>query len=229
MFKLNRSVHDWAWSKGGYGCHRQSVGRPTHFLPGPDPHTITEHKVSFYARIAVFIWDFCLRYLWNCDISAGEQKGKKNFLPMTNDNTTRHLVFLSSHCIDESDNVIIHVHGDYNFKFYSLPNYRHPVRQYQGVCSFVWITSVISSKYIYSKWEKSTVVCLPATTAGRGMATQLRFHWNQCLSFGKCIIICNMLKCRNKNMCKMTVPKRLHPAVAQDSKILHSRGIESQW
>lgn len=134
-------------------------------------------------------------YLWN-----GEHFINSLFIQLTQNNTIRYVVFLSSQCIDKSDNENIHVHRDYNLKIYSLPNFRQPVRQYQGVCSFVWITSVISSKYIYWKWEKSTVVSLPATTAGQRMATQLRFHSNRCLSFGKCIIICNILKCQNKNM-----------------------------
>lgn len=69
-----------------------------------------------------------------------------------------------------------------------------------GSLVFCLDLSVISSKYIDWKWEKSTVVWLSATTAGQRMATQLRFHSNQCLSFGKCIIICNILKCQNKNM-----------------------------
>lgn len=138
---------------------------------------------------------FCPGYLWN-----GEHFWWKFFLPLTPNNTTRYPVFFSSQCIDESNNEIIRVHRDYNLEIYSLPNDRQPVRQYQGVCSFVWITSVISSKYVHWKWEKSTVVWLPATTAGQRMATQLRFHSNRCLSFGKCIIMCNILKCQNKNM-----------------------------
>lgn len=113
---------------------------------------------------------------------------------MTQNNIIWYLSFLISQCIDERD-LIIRVHRDHNFKIYSLHSYRQPVTQYQGVCSFVWITSVISSKYMYWKWEKSTVVLLPATTAGWRMTTDLRFHSNQCLSFGKCTIICNMLAC----------------------------------
>lgn len=82
---------------------------------------------------------------------------------------------------------------------------------------FVWMTSVISSKYTYWKWEESTVVWLPATTAGQRTATQLRFRLNPCLCFGQCIIICNMLKCQNKNM-----PEKwgFYPAWAQNLKIL---------
>lgn len=106
-----------------------------------------------------------------------QETKRKNFLPMTPNNAKRCLAFFSSQCICESDNVIIPVHRDYNLKIYSLPNYRQPVRRYQGVCSFVWITSVISSKYIYWKWEKkySSLPACHHSWTENGHTTQISF------------------------------------------------------
>lgn len=133
-------------------------------------------------------------------------------------------ISFSSQCIDGSDSVIIYVDRDYNLKSYSLPKYRQPVRQYQGVCSFVWITSVISSKYIYWKWEQSTVVCLPATTAGRRMATQLRFHSNRCLSFGKCALYVIYLNFRIK-ICQHGITKKLASCSGTGLKNTSQQGL----
>ena len=163
----------WIWLSASW-IDRQLKG-PGITLTDQDVITVSL-KVCFSAGLTFILYGIHVTVWWWWWKFLQETK-RKNFLPVTPNDAQRCLAFFSSQCICESDNVIIPVHRDYNLKVYSLPNYRQPVRRYQGVCAFVWITSVISSKYIYWKWEKkySSLPACHHSWTENGHTTQISF------------------------------------------------------
>ncbi len=112
---LNRREQSWMWTSSSLNW--QAGGRPTQHHTHKRVlssqvwiDTQQKHLICFCSTFLQNAFDSMIFVRWWTFLQENEED--KNFLPMTQNNTTTYLALFSSQCINESDNVITRVHWD---------------------------------------------------------------------------------------------------------------------